>query len=88
MTPCYMPEELGKSVVFKYYVVANHAGNMANSRSHSGMIIYANNASIIWYSNCQNIVESSIFGLEFVALSIPEEMIEAIQYTLFFLRCQ
>ena len=38
-----MPEALGKYDLIKYYVDANHAGNMENRRSHSGIIIYVNN---------------------------------------------
>ena len=81
MTPCYIPEYLVKSVLFKDYVGVNHAENMANSRSHSRIIIYVNNAPIIWYSNCQNTVESSSFGLYFVALIVPEDIIEDLYYT-------
>ena len=50
MTPGNMPEALGKYVVIQFYVNANHAVNMANTRSHFGIIIYVNNAPIIWYS--------------------------------------
>ena len=50
----HMPEVLGKYVMIKSHVDANHAGNMANSRSHSGIIIYVNNAPIILYSKRQN----------------------------------
>ena len=71
-----MLEALGKYVVIKPYVDANHAGNIANRRSSYGIIIYVNNAPIIWYSKRQNTVEASIFGSEFVALSISTEMIE------------
>ena len=45
-----MPEVLGKYVVIKAYVNANHTGNMENRRSRSGIIIYVNNAPIICYS--------------------------------------
>ena len=44
-----MSEALGKYVAIKDYVDTNHAGNMENRRSHSGIIIYVNNAPIIWY---------------------------------------
>ena len=57
-----MPEALVKYVLIKSYVDANHAGNMANRRLHSGIIIYVNNAPIIWYSKIQNTVEVSSFG--------------------------
>ena len=49
-----MPEALGKYVVIKAYVDANHAVNMADRRSHSGIIIYINNVPIIWYIKQQN----------------------------------
>ena len=82
MMPQNMPEALGKYVLIKDYVVSNHAGNMANRRSHYGMIIYVNNAPIIWYSKRQNTVEASSFGSEFVALRISTQMIESLRYKL------
>ena len=50
MMPRHMSEALGKYVAIKDYVDAHHAGNMANRRSHSSIIIYVNNSPIIWYS--------------------------------------
>ena len=61
---------------------ANHAGKMANRRSHSGIIINVNNAPIIWYSQRQNTVECSSFVLEFVSLRIAAELIESLRYKL------
>ena len=43
----HMLEALGEYVVIKAYVDANYSGNMENRRSHSGIIIYVNNAPII-----------------------------------------
>ena len=80
--PRHMPEALGKYVVIKVYVDYNHARNIANRRLHSGIIIYVNNAPIIWYSKCQNIVEASSSGSDFVALRISTEIIEALRYNL------
>ena len=60
--PRHIPEELGKYVVIKSYVDANHAGNMENRRSHYFIIIYVNNAPIILYSKLQSTVEASSFG--------------------------
>ena len=78
--PKYMSEALGKYVATNAYVDANHAGNMATRRSHYGIIIYINNANLIWYSKHQNTVEASSFGPEFVALRITTETIEALRY--------
>ena len=82
MKPRNMPEALGKYGAIKSYVDANHAGNMANGRSYSDIIIYVNNAPIIWYSKRQNTVEASSFGSEFVALRLATEIIEALRYKL------
>ena len=80
--PSNMPEALGKYVVIKYYVDANHAGNMVNRRSHYGIIRYVNNAPIIWYSKQQNTVETLSFGSEFFAPRFATYIIEAMQYKL------
>jgi len=64
------------------YVDANHAGNMKTRRSHTGILVYMNNAPILWYSKRQNTVESSSFGSEYIALRICTEMIEAVRYKL------
>ena len=60
--PRNMLEPLGREVNIRVWVDANHAGNVANRRSHSGILIYVNNALIISYSRRQNTVESSSFG--------------------------
>jgi hypothetical protein len=77
-----MPEPLGNLVVLATYVDANHAGNLVNRRSHTGVLIYVNNALVTWFSKRQNTVESSSFGSEFVALRIATELIEALRYKL------
>jgi len=51
-------------------------------RSHSGILIYFNNALILSFSKRQNTVESSSFGSELVALRIATDMIEALMYKL------
>lgn len=74
--PRNMIEPLGSQVFVKAFVDANREGNLLNRRSHSGILIYVNNAPIIWYSKRQNTVESSSFGSEFVTLRIATELIE------------
>ena len=84
MIPRHIPEALGKYVVIKSYVNANHAGKMANRRSHYGIIIYVNNAPIIWYSKYQNTVEASSFGSESVYIRINTDTIESLRYNSIF----
>ena len=66
----------------KAYVDGNHAVNMANRRSHSGIIVYVNNAPTNWCSKLQNTVEASCFGLEFIALRIVTDIIESLRCNL------
>ena len=53
-----------------------------NYGSHSGILIYVNNAPIIWYSKRQNTVQSSSFSSEYIALRIITEMVEVQRYKL------
>jgi hypothetical protein len=77
-----MPAPLGKSVCISCFVDANHAGNVIKRRSHIGVIIYVQNASIIWFSKRQNTVESSSFGSKFVTLRIAKDLLVALRYKL------
>ena len=63
MIPRHMLEALVKYAVIKAYMDANNAGNMANRRFHSEIIIYVNNVPIIRYNKHQKKVEASGFGL-------------------------
>ena len=80
--PPNMREPKGKHVTISCFVDANHAGNVITRRSHTGIIVYVQNAPIIWFSKRQNIVESYSFGSEFVALRTAKDMIVALQYKL------
>jgi len=80
--PVRIPEPLGNPVQVIAYVDANHAGNIKTRTSHSGVLIYINQAPIIWYNKRQNTVEASSFGSEYIALRICTEMVEALRYKL------
>jgi hypothetical protein len=49
---------------------------------HTGIIIFVQNAPIIWYSKRQNTVEAATFGSEIVALQKCKEFIVAMHYKL------
>ena len=68
-------EPLGEPVTIWVYVDANHVGNLLNSKSHSGILIYVNNALIKFHRKRQNKVEPSSSSLEFVALRIDTDMV-------------
>ena len=80
--PPNMPKPRGNSVVLSCFVDADHAGNKVTRRSHTGILIWVNNAPIIWYSKKQATVETSTFGSELVAMRIAKELIVALRYKL------
>jgi Reverse transcriptase (RNA-dependent DNA polymerase) len=80
--PPSMPVPRGKPVVTRCYVDADHAGCLATRRSHTGVLIFINQAPIVWFSKRQNTVESSTFGSEFIALKQSIDLIEGLRYKL------
>ncbi len=80
--PPDMPEPNGKVVNILCFVDANHAGNVITRRLHTRIIIYVQNAPIIWFSKQQNTVESSSFGSEVVALRAAKDMLVLLRYKL------
>jgi hypothetical protein len=80
--PSKMPMLLGNPVTINVFVNANHAGNVVTHCSHTGIIIFVQNAPIIVYSKWQNTVEAATFGSEFVFLRICKELIVALHYKL------
>ena len=66
--PCMPKPLLVNAVKITVCTDADHAGNLFNRRSHSGIIVFFNDAPIVWYSERQNTVESLSFGSEFMHL--------------------
>lgn len=64
------------------FVDTDHAGNLVSHQSHTGIIIFCNQAPILWFSTQQNTIETSTFGSEFIAAKISVELIEALRYKL------
>ena len=81
--PPRMPELRGNPVIISVFVDVDHAGNVVTRHSHIGIIIFVQNAPIIWFLNRQNTVEAATFGSEFVALTICKELIVALRYKLY-----
>lgn len=69
-------------MVISCFVEANHVGNRITCHSHTGIILFCNPAPIIWFAKCQNTVETSTFGSEFIAARIAVKLIESLCYKL------
>ena len=48
--PPNMPEARGRDVNITCFVDANHAGNVKDRRSQTGILIFVNKAPFHWYS--------------------------------------
>ena len=80
--PGDMPPPRGELVLTHCFVDSDHAGNTVTRRSQTGLLLFVNRALIVWYSKCQNAVETSTFGSEFIAMKTVVEQIEALRYKL------
>jgi hypothetical protein len=58
-------EPRGASVVTSCFVDSDHTECQLTRWSHTGVLIFVNNAPILWHSKRQNSVESSTFGSKF-----------------------
>ena len=76
------PEPRGNAVQQNCFVDVDHVGNKVTHHSHTGIIIFLNFSPTAWISKCQNIVEMSTFGSEFVALHIAMELLKSLSYKL------
>ena len=80
--PGDMPEPRGNPVCITAYVDASHVANEKTQRSHTGFLIFLNQAPIHWYSKRQQTVETSAFSSEFIALKTCIETIRGLRYKL------
>ena len=80
--PPGMPKPLGTPVKIKTLLDADHAGNVVTRRSHTGILIFVNNALIVQYSKKQNTVESATFGAEMVAMRVARDLTVALRIKL------
>ena len=80
--PENMPKPRGRSVTISVFVDASHAGDHVTRRSRTGILIFLQNAPIVWYTKKQATVEASTFGSEFVALRVATEMNDALRHKL------
>jgi hypothetical protein len=80
--PKDLPPEKGPRVRMTVYVDADHAHNLATSRSITGILVILNNMPIRWISKHQKSVETSTYGSELVASRVGTELILEIRYML------
>ena len=82
LIPPDAPEPRGKSVQTTAFVDSDHAGDLVNRRSRTGVIVFLGMAPIAWHSKKQGSIETSSFGSELSAMKTAVEMIEGLRYKL------
>ena len=80
--PTNAPEPRGESIQINCYVDVDHTGDKATTRSHTRILIFVNMDLIYCFSKRQNTIESSNFGLEYIAMRIAVEKVKALRYKL------
>jgi hypothetical protein len=68
MIPSDAPASLGNEVDLRLFVESHHAGEKFTRRSRNGFVIYLNMAPIVSISKRHPMVESSVFGAEFLSM--------------------
>jgi hypothetical protein len=82
LIPGDMPYPKGNVVSTHCFIHADHAGNRVTTRLQTGILFFVNRSPIVWYSNNQNMVETSTFSNEFVAMKIAVKLSDALRYKL------
>jgi hypothetical protein len=82
MIPSDDPVPRREEVDLRLFVDSDHAGEQFTRRSRTGCVIYLNMAPIVWFSNRQPTVESSVFGAEFVVMKNGIEACRGLHYKL------
>jgi hypothetical protein len=83
MKPPNAPKPRGRGVVIRVFVDSDHAGEALTRRSRTGYLIYINMSPILWHSKKQGtVLETSVFGAEFVAMKAATEAARGLRYKL------
>lgn len=80
--PPNAPPPCGKDVDIRLFVDSDHAEDQCTRRSRSGFLIYLNMSPMIWYSEKQATIKTSVFGAELVAIKHEMEALRGLRYKL------
>ena len=78
--PPNTPKPLGKEVEFRLFVDSDHAGDKKTRRSRTGFMIFMNMALFNFISKKQSVIETAVFGAEFVAVRHGVKTLRGIRY--------
>ena len=82
IVPGDMPEPRGKGLQMTVFVDSDHAGDLVNRRSRTGVLIFCGRSPIVFHTKKQGSIESSSFGSELSAMKTAVELTEGLRYKL------
>ena len=74
-----MPQPRGKPMSMHFFEDADHASDKVTRGSQTVILIFCNQAPVMWMIKKQNSVETSTFGSEFTALKLAVELVISLQ---------
>ena len=80
--PFNMPEPRGVPIEMTLFCDADHAGNAVTRRSHTGLLMFLNNAPVNSFSKAQATVKTFTFGSKGVVMRLKVNMIQALRHKL------
>ena len=80
--PSDMPKPRGKALQITVFVDSDHAGDVVNRRSRTGVLIFCGRSPIVFHTKKQTSIESSSFGSELSAMKTAVELTEGLRYKL------
>ena len=78
--PHHQPRPRGWPVTTTALMDASHTANIKTRKSHTGYLIFINQALIIWYRKLQKTVEMSSFLSGFIALKACTDAIVSLRF--------
>ncbi len=76
------PKPLEKLVDIRIWVDSHHASEKRTHHPRTGFFIYIHMACIHWVSTRQSMIETSVFGAEFIAMKHGMEKLRGLRYRL------
>lgn len=80
--PPNAPKPRGKEIDMRLFVDSDHASDKKGRQSRTGFLIYLNLAPIVWFTKNRVMIETSVFGAEFVAMKTGIEAVCGLRYKL------
>ena len=84
--PHHQPRSRSRPVTTTEFVDGSNADNRKTRKSHTGYLIFINQAPIIWYSKRQLTMGTISFSSEFIALKVCTKAIVSLRFKLWMFR--